>query len=168
MTAIAANNFVVNNNDSLNQLLLMHEKRSSEWNSFLNAVPLYACVRKDISLTLAELASSSGLLETRLFTLFHSRVSCQETCCFECRSVFLSVNFAKCSCDAVSESSGLSCETAAVNSSDNIEAAESSCQLERPLDFVLNDILLTEVSVKVSLVDDDVACAREKSHSGYG
>jgi len=68
----------------------------------------------------------------------------------------------------VSECSGLPCETAAVNSCDYIVASECACQLERSFDFVLNDVFLTEVSVEVSLVDDDVACSREKSDSGYG
>ena len=97
------------------------------------------------SLSLGELACSSSLLETRLFTLFHSWVSCQETCCLECRSVSLFIDFAKCSCDSVSECSGLACETAAVNGSDNIEAAECSCKFERSSDFVFNDIFLAEV-----------------------
>ena len=67
----------------------------------------------------------------------------------------------------MSECSGLPCETAAVYCSDYIVASECACQLERSLDFVLNDVFLTEVSVEVSLVDDDISCSREKSNSSY-
>ena len=118
-------------------------------------------------LTLAELACSSRLLETRLFTLFHSWVSCQETSCLQCRSVSFLIDFAECSCDAVSEGSGLACESAAVYCGDDVKAAECACEFERSSYFVLDDVLFTKVSVDVSLVDDDVTCAWEKSDSGY-
>ena len=134
-------------------------------NSFFRLILSELAVSK--RLTLAELACSSRLLETRLFTLFHSRVSCQEACCFESRSVSFFVDLAECSCDTVSESSGLACESAAVYCGDDVKAAECACEFERSSYFVLDDVFFTKVSVEVSLVDDDVACAREKSHSGY-
>ena len=67
----------------------------------------------------------------------------------------------------MSECSCLASETAAVNGSDNIEAAECSCKFERSSDFVLNDIFLAEVSIDVSLVDDDVACSRKMATDDF-
>ena len=63
---------------------------------------------------LAELGSATSSLEAVLLTFFHTWVTCQVASCLKSRSV-LSVCLKKRSCNAMSDSSGLSCVSAAVN-----------------------------------------------------
>ena len=73
-----------------------------------------------IRLSLGELRSTTCGFETVLFTLFHSRITCEESCFLELRTKFC-VELKKSSCDSVTDSTGLTGDSAAVYVADDIE-----------------------------------------------
>lgn len=84
----------------------------------------------ELKLALAELRRATGSLEAVFLTLFHSRITCQESCFLKHRSVII-VCFQKCSCDTVTDCSCLSCVTAAFYVYDYIEFTFGLCCNQR-------------------------------------
>ena len=122
-------------------------------------IPINAC------LTFGELRSSTSCFETVFLTLFHSRVTSQESCALEHRSV-ISVCLKECSCDTVTDRSSLSCVTAAFYVYDHIEFVCCACSHER---LANNNFqcLKSEILVDVSFIDCNLACSRYKIYSCY-
>ena len=87
-------------------------------------IPINAC------LTFGELRSSTCCFETVFLTLFHSRVTCQESCALEHRSV-ISVCLKESSCDTVTDRTCLSCVTAAFYVYEYVEFICCACSHER-------------------------------------
>ena len=114
-------------------------------------------------LSLGELRSATGSLEAVLLTLFHSRVTCQESCALKYRSV-ISVSLKKSSCDTVTDRACLSCVTAAFYVYEYVEFVCCACRNER----LANDnfqSLKSEILVDVSFIDRDLARSRYKVYS---
>ena len=122
---------------------------------------VYCCIR----LTFGELRSSTSCFETVFLTLFHSRVTSQESCALEYRSV-VSVCLKKCSCDTVTDRTSLSCVTAAFYVYNHIEFICCACSHERLANNNLQS-LKSEILVNVSFIDRDLTCSRYKINSCY-
>ena len=113
-----------------------------------------------LELSLAELRCSTSCLETVLFTLFHTWITCKESSSFQNWSV-LSVCLKQCSCNAVSDSTSLSCVSAAFYINENIKFALCLCSSQ----WLTNDnfqCFKTEILVDISFIDCDFACTRCK------
>ena len=116
-----------------------------------------------LKLSFGELRRATSCLETVLLTLFHTWITCKESSSFQNRSV-LSVCLKECSCNAVSDSTSLSCISAAFYVNENVKFALCLCSSKR----LTNDYFQcfkTEVLVDISFIDCDFACTRCKVNS---
>ena len=119
----------------------------------------------ELKSALAELRSAAGGLEAVFLTLFHSRITCEESCALEHRSV-ISVCLKESSCNTVTDCSSLSCVTAAFYVYDYIEFVCCACSYER---LAYNNLqsLKSEILVDISFIDRDLTCSRYKLYSCY-
>ena len=117
----------------------------------------------ELKSALAELRSATGSLETVLLTLFHSRVTSQESCALKDRSV-ISVSLKECPRDTVADCSCLSCVTAAFYIYKYVELICRACRNKR-LAYDNFQSLKSEILVDVSFIDRDLARSRYKVYS---
>ena len=116
-----------------------------------------------LKLSFRELRCSTSCFETVFLTLFHTWITCKESSSFQNWSV-LSVCLKQCSCNAVSDSTSLSCVSAAFYINENIKFALCLCSSQ----WLTNDnfqCFKTEILVDISFIDCDFACTRCKVNS---
>ena len=104
-------------------------------------------------LSLAELRRATSGLEAVFLTLFHSRITSQESCFFQNWSVVV-VYSQKGTCNTVTDCSCLSCVSAAVNVYDHVKFISGLCSCQR----LTNDNfqgLQTKILIDVSFIDSD-------------
>ena len=125
-------------------------------------IPLHGSLPQQ-KLSLGELRSATCSLEAVFLTLFHSRVTCQESCALEHRSV-ISVRLKESSCDTVTDRACLSCVTAAFYVYEYVEFVCCACRNKR-LAYDNFQSLKSEILIDVSFIDRDLARSRYKVYS---
>ena len=114
-------------------------------------------------LSLAELRSATSGFEAVFLTLFHSRITSQESCFFQNWSVVV-VYSQKGTCNTVTDCSCLSCVSAAVNVYDHVKFISGLCSCQR----LTNDNfqgLQTKILIDVSFIDGNFTSSRYKIYS---
>ena len=102
-------------------------------------------------LSLGELRSTTSALESVFLSFLHTRVTSEEACSLECGLICL-VSLKKSLCNAVTDSTCLTGDTAALSGANDVELAFGAGNGEG----LVNDELKgfeTEVFVDVSLID---------------
>lgn len=129
----------------------------------------FADVRRQIALflSLAELRGFSGLMKTVFLTFFGSWVAGEVSFFLEDCSVGFCICDAECSCDTVTDCACLTCEAAALDVDEDVKLVRRVCCDERLIDDELHRVEW-EVFFKRTLVDDDVALARDEADSCDG
>ena len=109
-------------------------------------------------LSLAELRSATSCLETVFLTLFHSRVTRQETSALQSRSV-LSICLQQCSGNAVTNSTSLTGSTAALHIYQYVKLI-NVLSGNQGLTYDQLQGLQTEVFVDISFINGDLTSTR--------
>lgn len=126
----------------------------------------FADVRRQIALflSLAELWSLTSLMQTVFLTFFGSWVTSEVSFFLEDCSVGFCICDAEGSCDAVTDCTCLACEAAALYVDKHVELVGCVCCNEWLVDNEFHCVKW-EVFFKRTLVDDDVAIARDETDS---
>src|SRR5665647_314054 len=118
-------------------------------------------------LTLRELRSLTGLLESGLLALLDASVAVEEAGLLEDGAVVLFVDLVQRTRDAEAQRAGLAGGAAAGDACDDVVAAQEVKDLERVVDQLLVQ-LVREVVRELAAVDRDGAGAGDDAHAGDG
>ena len=114
--------------------------------------------------SLRKLRSASRCFETVFLTLFHTRITCEIAGLLDDRTKFR-IHLDEGTCEAVADSAGLTCVTAAADCHIEVIFAESIDQRERLADDNLEGFR-SEIIIDVTLIDNDLASSLRKEYSG--
>ena len=115
-------------------------------------------------LSLGELRSAAGCLESVFLSFLHTRVACEESGLFEGGAEFR-IGLQESSCNSVADGARLTGEAAAVYAADYVELADGVRDAERLIDDKLHSVE-SEIIVDIASVNCHDACPWNKANAG--